>query len=93
MTDAKHPIRDRPPVGTPEARAAALCYLAAACNLRRAKDAIAAFSKGDMVMQMTLAENPDDLALIGKISGRMGKVCMDMLGIDENGFRPGGPVE
>jgi hypothetical protein len=88
----KHPIKDRPPVGTPEARAAALCYLAAACHMRRAKEAIAAFDKGEIVMQMTLAENPDDLALIGKMSGRMGRACMDMLGIDENGFLPGGPV-
>jgi hypothetical protein len=44
-------------------------------------------------MQVSLAENEADLALIGKMAGRAGATMFAMLGIGPGGERlPGGPV-
>jgi len=90
---AKHPISDRTPIGTVQERAVALLYLAAACHMRRVEEMCAAFDKGALVMQMTLASGEEDLALIGRMQGRMGRAAMEVIGIDAGGLMPGGPVE
>ena len=85
---APHPIHDRVPLGSPEARTAALCYLAASLCLRRIKDLCAGFEKGEMIMQMSLASASEaDLELIGKMSGRMGQAALDLLGVGPEGPR------
>ena len=93
---ATHPIYDRVPLGSPEARTAALCYIAASLCLRRIKDLCASFEKGEMVMQMSLASASEaDRELIGKMSGHMGQAALDLLNVGPEGPRPrqGGQVE
>lgn len=89
----KHPIKDRPPIGTVQERAAALLLAAAVLHLQRAREAAAAFDKGAITMQMTFMDSEEDRALLGKMSGRMGSAAMEVIGIDAGGLLPGGPVE
>lgn len=83
-----HPIRDRPPIGAREERIAALLYLSAACHMRRAEELCAKFDKGSMVVQMSLASSDDDLALIGRMQGRMGRAALDVLGVGADELEP-----
>lgn len=90
--NVQHPIDDRPQVDTAEVRAAALVLCAAAELVRRSKKHAATHPCADMAMQVSLAENPTDLALIGKMAGRAGAAMFAVLGIGPGGERlPGGP--
>lgn len=82
------PIKDRPPIGTKHERAAALLYLSAACHMRRVEEMCAKFEKGALLMQMTLASGEADLALIGRIQGRMARTALEVIGIGADEIDP-----
>lgn len=68
-------------------RAAALCWLAARTLETRMRAIADSFERGAVVMQLTLANNEEDRALIGRMSGAAGKAFMEILGIGEDGKR------
>jgi hypothetical protein len=88
-----HPLDTRPQIGTEEARLTALVLCAVVELERRLRSQVALFAPGEIAMQVSLADNETDLALIGRMAGRAGAACFAMLGIGPGGTRlPGGPT-
>ena len=66
---------------------AALCWMAARCLERRIHELTKTFEHGEFLMQLTLADNEADRAVVGKMSAAGGKAFMDYLGVGEDGER------